>query len=113
MENKTVVEQVNSWVENYAFRVPYDGSTEYYDESAIKHGKAGFIAGRESANEQIKTLITDKKELIEVLRTFDNLRHSLGLIQASIEGEQVNLKEAWNLISDFITNSESTLLKHN
>jgi hypothetical protein len=35
----------DNWIEKYSFRVPYDGSNNFYDEKAAEHGKHGFIAG--------------------------------------------------------------------
>jgi hypothetical protein len=44
-----ILEQAaDAWVEKYSFRVPYDGSNNFYDEEAAKHGRAGFIAGATS-----------------------------------------------------------------
>lgn len=34
-------DEINEWVDEYAFRVPYDGSDKFYDDAAIKHGVAG------------------------------------------------------------------------
>ena len=33
--------------EKYGFRVPYNGSNEFYDKDAIKHFKAGYHKARE------------------------------------------------------------------
>lgn len=45
---KELEQAADEWVEKYAFRVPYDGSNEFYDKEADKHGRAGFIAGATS-----------------------------------------------------------------
>lgn len=34
-------DEIDKWVEEYAFRVPYDGSNNFYDDAAIKHAVAG------------------------------------------------------------------------
>lgn len=35
-------QQIDEAVEKYAFRVPYDGTNNFYDEVALKHFKAGI-----------------------------------------------------------------------
>lgn len=35
-------EQIDAAIDKYAFRVPYDGSNNFYDELALKHFKAGI-----------------------------------------------------------------------
>ena len=34
--------EIDDQVEKYAFRVPYDGSNNFYDQVALKHYKAGI-----------------------------------------------------------------------
>jgi len=34
-------EDISAKVEEYGFRVPYDGSNKFYDDDAIKHFRAG------------------------------------------------------------------------
>ena len=38
-----VREKINEYADKYAFRVPYDGTNNFYDEEALKH----FLAGAE------------------------------------------------------------------
>lgn len=35
-------EEIDEQIDKYAFRVPYDGSNNFYDEVALKHFKAGI-----------------------------------------------------------------------
>ena len=44
---KTREQAAEEWVEKYAFRVPYNGTNDFYDKEAVKHGTAGFLAGCE------------------------------------------------------------------
>lgn len=66
---KELEQAADEWVEKYAFRVPYDGSNEFYDKEADKHGRAGFIAGATSpaAKEYWKRQVIEaiKKEYIK------------------------------------------------
>jgi len=41
-------EEIDEQIDKYAFRVPYDGSNNFYDEVAFKHYKAGieWLIGR-------------------------------------------------------------------
>ena len=34
--------EIDEQIDKYAFRVPYDGSNNFYDEVALKHYKAGI-----------------------------------------------------------------------
>ncbi len=34
--------EIDEQIDRYAFRVPYDGSNNFYDEVALKHYKAGI-----------------------------------------------------------------------
>ena len=45
-------EEINEQIDKYAFRVPYDGSNNFYDEVALKHYKAGieWLLGRIRGN---------------------------------------------------------------
>ena len=45
-------EEINEQIDKYAFRVPYDGSNNFYDEVALKHYKAGieWLLGRIHGN---------------------------------------------------------------
>ena len=46
-------EEIDEQIDKYAFRVPYDGSNNFYDEVALKHYKAGieWLLGRIQGNE--------------------------------------------------------------
>jgi len=43
-------EEIEKWAEKYGFRVPYDGSNNFYDNEAIKH----YINGAKMYREQLK-----------------------------------------------------------
>ena len=45
-------EEIDEQIDKYAFRVPYDGSNNFYDEVALKHYKAGieWLLGRIQGN---------------------------------------------------------------
>ena len=44
--------EIDEQIDRYAFRVPYDGSNNFYDEVALKHYKAGieWLLGRIQGN---------------------------------------------------------------
>lgn len=44
--------EIDAQIDKYAFRVPYDGSNNFYDEVALKHYKAGieWLLGRIRGN---------------------------------------------------------------
>ena len=42
---KELEEMANTYAEKHGFRVPFDGSENYYDEADVKASKEGFIAG--------------------------------------------------------------------
>lgn len=44
-EPKDLEEAANEYSEKHGFRVPYDGSNNFYDEVDVKASKEGFIAG--------------------------------------------------------------------
>lgn len=35
-------EEIDEQIDKYAFRVPYDGSNNFYDKVALKHYKSGI-----------------------------------------------------------------------
>lgn len=45
-------DEIDEQIDKYAFRVPYDGSNNFYDEVALKHYKAGieWLLGRIRGN---------------------------------------------------------------
>ena len=50
-----------------------------------------------------------KTAIRQLIETNDELRHAMQIIQNFIEGDyqdQSSLKEAWNLISEYVTRSE-------
>lgn len=42
---KSIKEQANEYADNHGFRVPYDGSDNFYDDVDVKASKEGFMAG--------------------------------------------------------------------
>jgi len=76
-----------------------------------KDGSDGYAVKCSDCN-CLASLVPIKEEKPVVLNTIntintDELRHVLQQIQNAIEGEPYGLKEAWNLLSDCITNLES------
>ena len=57
--DKSMEEAAREYAEKHGFRVPYDGSDNFYDDVDVKSSKDGFIAGakwQEKRNEEtIKT----------------------------------------------------------
>ena len=45
-------DEIDEQIDKYAFRVPYDGSNNFYDEVALKHYEAGieWLLGRIRGN---------------------------------------------------------------
>jgi hypothetical protein len=52
---KTIKEAAEEYAEKHAFRVPYDGTGEFYAPTDLKASRDGFIAGVEYAQRWIKT----------------------------------------------------------
>lgn len=44
---KRMEEAADNYAEKHGFRVPYDGSNNFYDETDVKASKEGFLAGAE------------------------------------------------------------------
>lgn len=42
-----IEEMANKYADNHGFRVPYDGSDNFYDDVDVKASKEGFMAGIE------------------------------------------------------------------
>ena len=40
-----IEEMANEYADNHGFRVPYDGSDNFYDDVDVKASKEGFMAG--------------------------------------------------------------------
>ena len=51
--SKEVEEAAEEYADKHGFRVPYDGSNNYYDDVDVKASKEGFIAGAEWQKEQM------------------------------------------------------------
>jgi hypothetical protein len=50
---KTIKEAALEYAEKHGFRVPYDGSNEFYDKTDVKASEDGFLAGVEFAQRWI------------------------------------------------------------
>lgn len=46
-----IKEQADIFAEKHAFRVPYDGSNDFYDKVDLKASVDGFVAGAKWADE--------------------------------------------------------------
>ena len=51
--NEDLENAANNYADNHGFRVPYDGSNNFYDDEDVKASKEGFIAGAQWKEEQI------------------------------------------------------------
>lgn len=96
-----ILEQAaDAWVEKYSFRVPYDGSNNFYDEEAAKHGRAGFIAGATSPeakayhegekDEAIRELVHGIDEADTLLIRLEDTAHGkeskdIGAVRATLQ----------------------------
>jgi hypothetical protein len=58
-----VREKINKYADKYAFRVPYDGTNNFYDEEALKHFLAGAEFGYSLALPRIKELEEENERL--------------------------------------------------
>ena len=47
-------EAAEEYADKHGFRVPYDGSNNYYDDVDVKASKEGFLAGAEWQKKQAK-----------------------------------------------------------
>ena len=50
MTNEEIEKAANEFAEKHGFRVPYDGSNEFYDKVDVRASKDGFKAGAEFAD---------------------------------------------------------------
>ena len=51
--DKSLEEAAEEYADKHGFRVPYDGSNNYYDDVDVKASKEGFIAGAEWMKKQL------------------------------------------------------------
>ena len=54
MNQEDLEEAAEEYADKHGFRVPYDGSNNYYDDVDVKASKEGFIAGAEWQKEQME-----------------------------------------------------------
>lgn len=47
-------EAAEEYADKHGFRVPYDGSNNYYDDVDVKASKEGFLAGAEWGAKHLK-----------------------------------------------------------
>lgn len=62
MNQEDLEEAAEEYADKHGFRVPYDGSNNYYDDVDVKASKEGFLAGAEWQKghltvEDIKTIL--------------------------------------------------------
>ena len=53
MNQEDLEEAAEEYADKHGFRVPYDGSNNYYDDVDVKASKEGFLAGAEWQKEQM------------------------------------------------------------
>ena len=56
MTNEQIEKKADMYAERHAFRVPYDGSNNFYDDKDFEWSKEGFIAGAQSRQAEIDEL---------------------------------------------------------
>lgn len=56
---KSIKEQANEYADNHGFRVPYDGSDNFYDDVDVKASKEGFMAGANAVLEEIENSLQE------------------------------------------------------
>ena len=56
-------EMAEEYAEKHSFRVPYDGSNKFYDDTDFKASKDGFLAGLKAGRPQWHDLRKDKNDL--------------------------------------------------
>jgi hypothetical protein len=69
-------EMAEEYAEKHSFRVPYDGSNKFYDDTDFKASKDGFLAGLKAGRPQWHDLRKDPNDLpnegISVLVILEN-----------------------------------------
>jgi hypothetical protein len=73
-----VREKINEYADKYAFRVPYDGTNNFYDEEALKHFLAGAEYGYSLALPRIKELEEENERLRKLNEKKDEYINLLG-----------------------------------
>ena|SRR5690606_37310209 len=63
-----VREKINEYADKYAFRVPYDGTNNFYDDEDLKHFLAGAEFGYSLALPRIKELEEALEKATEVIK---------------------------------------------
>ena len=57
---KSIKEKAEEYSEEHGFRVPYDGSNNFYDEVDVKASEEGFVVGANYVLDEIEQLIYEK-----------------------------------------------------
>lgn len=65
-----LVNEANIYADKHGFRIPYDGSNDFYDELDVKCSKEGFIAGANSK-------YVEKQKILFTLEVIDKIRIDL------------------------------------
>lgn len=101
--NAELEKEADKYADEHAFRVPYDGSNNFYDDVDFKASKEGYLAG---ANPREKRIAELEKENTELRRNEFNARSCLELQQSQDKailnymGEQ--LTKAKEIIKEFV-----------
>ena len=83
--NEDLEKAANDYADNHGFRVPYDGSNNFYDDVDVKASKEGFITGAQWKEEQIlqnadEYIIDDEKNVtIDGIVVTDVIPNALSL----------------------------------
>jgi len=63
-----IIEQINKEAEEYAFRVPYDGSKDFYNEDRLKgyqDGASPYALKWQQAEEKAAKLLNALKKIVD------------------------------------------------
>ena len=89
--------EAEQFAEKHAFRVPYDGSNKFYDDTDYKASKDGYLAGAEPREQKIKDL---EEQLQEVAKDNDNYQKENKKLEEENERLKKDLNIALNKFAD-------------
>ena len=89
---KDLEEAAGEYADKHGFRVPYDGSDNFYDEVDVKASKEGFIAGAKWQAEQDLAEMAQSKSPLSVAyanRCFENGKQAMKeqMMKEAVEAE--------------------------
>ena len=78
--SKDLEEAADDYADKHGFRVPYDGSNNYYDDVDVRASKEGFIAGAEWQKKQDLSEMVQSRSPLSVAyanRCFENGKQAM------------------------------------